>query len=517
MLSGRNVVRNRKGIVMENLWKTMALDQGRVMEQLTAGQELATSLYRYQTDFSVPLGLALAYLLREEWSQMTCSSAGEQVSDCFDLMTLCLNLWGRSFSGTVQAWDQYWDKEAENLSLALTDTWLTGNPERLKEFLSRQAHIVHQVAHGLPEAIQAIEQAFGFHFKASDVAGETERFFLYRVEPTHPQIAVQQTAKPILIIPPFVLGSNILAFLPKENKSYAHAFANQGIPTYIRVMKDIQKTPACQTMTMEEDILDIRHFCEQIMTIHGKKVTLNGYCQGGFTSVCAILSNELDLSVDALITCVAPMDGTRSQGLSGFLNSLPPRFNRLCYGTKVLPSGNSVADGQLMGWVYKLKSIETEAPLPALLKDAILVKNGNISKTAAALNFWLKNERSDIPLNIARMSFNSFTIPVTKEGVLPVRPFGRTLNFKGIREKNMPWLLCYGENDDLVEKEAALAPLDFLKVETSPFPKGHVAIATSWSNPSSDYALDKKFGNASQYRGPVRFQLDLNQDSGAPT
>ena len=86
--------------------------------------------------------------------------------------------------------------------------------------------------------------------------------------------------------------------------------------------------------------------------------------------------------------------------------------------------------------------------------------------------------------------------------------FGKKLNFKGISEKNISWLLCYGESDDLVEKQVALAPLDYIDVEVTPFPKGHVAIATSWSHPDSACALDTVFGE--NYRGPVRFQLDLD-------
>jgi hypothetical protein len=46
-------------------------------------------------------------------------------------------------------------------------------------------------------------------------------------------------AKPVLIIPPYVLGANILGFLPGEQRSYAHCFANQGFPTYIRILKAI--------------------------------------------------------------------------------------------------------------------------------------------------------------------------------------------------------------------------------------------------------------------------------------
>jgi hypothetical protein len=45
----------------------------------------------------------------------------------------------------------------------------------------------------------------------------------------------------------------------------------------------------------------------------------------------------------------------------------------------------------------------------------------------------------------------------------------------------------------------------------TPFPKGHVAIATSWSNPTSACALHTRFGDKN-YRGPVRYQLDLDKE-----
>jgi len=110
-------------------------------------------------------------------------------------------------------------------------------------------------------------------------------------------------------------------------------------------------------MTGDDDARDTRLFCEVIKQNHGKSVTLNGDCQGGFSALCDLLSGELDGLVDAFITCVAPMDGTRSRGLKDFLDRLPQRFNDLAYGTKTLPSGNRVADGKLMGWVYKIADI----------------------------------------------------------------------------------------------------------------------------------------------------------------
>jgi hypothetical protein len=281
-------------------------------------------------------------------------------------------------------------------------------------------------------------------------------------------------------------------------------------------MKDIASTPAVQTLTGEDDARDTRYFCEQLKAKDGKPVTLNGYCQGGYSALCNLLSGELDELVDAFITCVSPMDGTRSKGLTHFLNSLPPRFRDLVYGIKTLPSWNQVADGDLMGWVYKLKSIELETPLVAFIRDMRMFNRGDakevkISKTAAAINYWLQNERSDLPLSITQMSFDSYSIPLTDDGTLPVTLFGRKLNLKRLKEKQISWLICYGEKDDLVEKETALAPLDYIEAEVSAFPKGHVAIATSWSLPTSTCALHERFGKQN-YRGPVRFHMDLDQD-----
>jgi len=69
-----------------------------------------------------------------------------------------------------------------------------------------------------------------------------------------------------------------------------------------------------------------------------------------------------------------------------------------------------------------------------------------------------------------------------------------------------------------VEPETALAPLDFVDAEVTAFPKGHVAIATSWSFPQSAYALHSRYEKENT-RGPVRFQLDLQEalDSATPS
>ncbi|MDM8537747.1 metal transporter, partial [Desulfobacterales bacterium HSG17] len=456
------------------------------------------------------------YFRDVEMNKLTKASPMENLQSYMDLVTYNCEISNRSFIATMRVINEYYKKELPIATEALLNTIFNNNGETLETFTARQAKMTENVTKTYPKLIDDIEPEYGFHFEQGKNIkfAETDRFILYQILPVDNKVKVREDGKPVLIVPPYVLGANILGFLPGENRSYTHCFANLGIPTYIRVMKDISKTPELQLMTGEDDALDTQLFCEKIKARHGKPVTLNGYCQGGFMSVCNILSGKLDGLVDALITCVAPMDGTRSKGLKHFLASLPPRFRNLAYGTKTLPNGNKVGDGDLMGWVYKLKSIEVESPVVAFFRDMMMLSPKNdkpvtISKTAAALNYWLKYERNDLPLSITEMSFASYTIPVTDDGTLPIKLFGQKLNFKRIQEKGIKWLICYGKGDDLVEAETALAPLDYIEAETAAFPKGHVAIATSWSDPGSACALHTRFG-PENYRGPVRFQLDLD-------
>ncbi|WP_373501972.1 metal transporter [Desulfococcus sp.] len=490
-----------------------------VANHLTAMQNYCVGYSKYLNDFMLPFLISTNYFNRVEQDKLIMTSPLETFRSYMDLLSFNLELSNKGLTAGMEMTNEYFKREVPAAVTALINTVLDINSNDMEEFTSRHSRMTQAVTRIYPEAIRNVESEFGFHFERGTGVkfSETDRFLLYQVLPTDPSVPVREDGKPLIILPPFVLGANILAFLPGENKSYTHCFANQGIPTYIRIMKDIQTTPAVQVMSGEDDARDTRVFCEQIMARHGKPVTLNGYCQGGFSGICDILSGELDGLVDALITCVSPMDGTRSHGLKNFLFDLPARFNDLAYGTKMLANGNKVADGNLMGWVYKLKSIQSEAPVVAFLRDLMMLSPRDhepvkISKTAAALNYWLQNERSDLPLSITEMSFASYNIPITPDGTLPIRLFGKPLNFKRIQEKGIKWLICYGERDDLVEKETALAPLDYIDAEVSAFPKGHVAIATSWSDPKSACALHTRFGDKN-YRGPVRFHLDMELSS----
>ena len=485
----------------------------------SAAQKLAqmsfdywTALARYQNDFQIPFGKSVAYFQRAESEKILRIHPVQTLLDYMALLDLNTRIAHHAARSSAETLHDYYLSEIKEL--------LPGEkgPDDIIEYISRQADTVKAVAHDYPRAIQDIAGEYGFHFEreGSVKIAETERFLLYQILPDEKSVEVRNNGKPILIVHPYVLGADILAFLPGEKKSYVHCFANQGIPTYVRILKDIDAHPAVQKITLEDDILDTKYFCEILYKNHGRLLTLNGYCQGGLITLSALLSGELDDLVDAHITCVAPIDGSRSPGLGQFLRDLPQRFNDLAYGTKILPGGNRIADGDLMSWVYKLKSIREEYPLVAMYRDLAMFrhlkkKGAGSGKTAAALNYWIFHQRHDLPMEITRLSFASYNTPITEDGVLPFKAFGRPLRISRLAEKEIKMLICYGENDTLVEKPCALAPLDYIQAEVTPFPKGHVAIATSWSLPTSEYALHTRFGDKG-YRGPVRFQLDIEKE-----
>ena len=474
----------------------------------------ASGLANYTREFMVPYWTALNSFMDLEKEKVVTHKPQDTTRDYTELLRFNLQIAKKNYWSSIQAMNEYSAREYAMVLSAWINMAFDRDGRDLKSDREQRLKLIEMVNRGYPEAISDIEKEFGFHFDSGGYVklAETERFELWQVLPTEKGVRVRENGKPVVIIPPYVLGAGILAFLPGENKSYVHCYANQGIPTYIRILKDIDVTPAVQVMTGDDDCLDTKYLCEQVKKKHGKAVTLNGFCQGGFVGVLNLLSGELDGLVDAFITCVAPMDGTRSQSLVEYLEHIPLRFRDLGYALKTLPNGNRVVDGKVMSWVYKLKSMEREAPVFTFHRDLMMFdrpdgREVKITKTAAALNYWLMYERKDLPLGITDLSFKSYTIPVAADGTLPVKLFGRELNFGRLKEKNIPWLICIAEDDDLVDSAAALAPLDFVNAEVTVFPKGHGAIATSWSLPTSECPLGGCFKG---FRGPVCYQLELD-------
>jgi hypothetical protein len=401
--------------------------------------------------------------------------------------------------------------QMEEGTQALLNTLSGNGGEKLSEFIGREADVMEAVAN-FNEQIEKIKGEFGFHFSTPGykLVHETDAFLLYQVLPTKPGVEVRDELKPMIHVPPYMLGVHILAFLPGENKSYAHAFANEGIPTYVRVVKDIMTTEAVQNMTSEEDCTQTRALCEVVARKHGQKVTLNGTCQGGYISLMNILSGTLTDVCDTLITNVAPIDGTYSDAISG----MPTMHHD--FVTTELANGNTVANGYLLSLGMRFVAIDRETPLIKVLDQASLHKTTELNpgKTVAALYRWLLKERVHLPLAIANMSSCTFQEPISADGTLPVSLYGKPLNLGDLARLKVRWYQNYALKDDLVTEPCATAGNRFLEgtdvIESVPFPGGHVAILTSPYSKKSPVNGTFKGKNGETYRGPVKFHLDLS-------
>jgi len=401
------------------------------------------------------------------------------------------------------------DQYEEGLS-AFYNTVTKHEGEKLSDFMQREADVMESVA-GFNQEIENIKDDFGFHFNTAHykLVHETGTFQMYQVLPLKEGVKVREDVKPVLLVPPYMLGVHILSFLPYENKSYSHSFANEGIPTYVRVVKDIMEDEKVQTTTPEDDCLQTVELCQKLMEIHGKKVVLNGTCQGGYICLMNILSGKLKDVCDTLITNVAPIDGTYSSAINGM-----PQMHH-DFVTTTLPSGNKVANGYLLSLGMRFVAIDRETPLVKVLDQVSLHKatDMNPGKTPAALFRWLLKERVHLPLGIANMSSCTFREPIGEDGALPVQLFGKPLNVKDLAKLKVKWYQNYAIKDDLVTPPCATAANSFLEgtdvIESVAFHGGHVAILTSPYSKKAPVNGEFKDATGKMVRGPVKFMLDM--------
>ncbi len=385
-----------------------------------------------------------------------------------------------------------------------------GSGERLGTFLRREAEVMESVAN-FNDQIEKIKDEFGFQFNTSDykLVHETDTFLMYQVLPLKKGVQVRSDVPPMLLVPPYMLGVHILSFLPHENKSYAHSFANEGIPTYVRVVKDIMKTEAVQQTTPDEDCLQTLELCSKLKEIHGKKAVLNGTCQGGYICLMNILSGKLTDVCDTLITNVAPIDGTYSDAISG----MPQMHSDFI--TTPLANGNRVANGYMLSLGMRFVAIDRETPLVKVLDQASMHRATDLNpgKTPAALFRWLLKERVHLPLEVAKMSSCTFQQPIGEDGTLPVQLFGKPLNIKDLAKLGVKWYQNYAIKDDLVTPPCATAGNRFLDgtdvVESVAFHGGHVAILTSPYAKKAPVNGEFTDGTGKKARGPVKFMLEL--------
>lgn len=432
--------------------------------------------------------------------------------ETFEIMKHNLLLTQKGVSGVREKLSDYTFDQMQGGLMALVRSISQSDGEKLADFMRREAEVMEAVAN-FNEQIEKIKDEFGFHFHSSKykLVHETDAFLLYQVMPIKADVKVRSDLKPMILVPPYMLGVHILSFLPYEGKSYAHSFANEGIPTYVRVVKDILHNEKVQAMTPEGDCDQTLELCAKVKELNGgKKVTLNGTCQGGYICLMNVLSGKLQDVCDALITNVTPVDGTYSEAISG----MPDMHHDFI--TTVLPNGNKVANGYLLSLGMRFVAIDRETPLVRVLDQAAMQRATELNpgKTPAALFRWLLKERVHLPLEIAKMSSSTFQEPIGPDGTLPVTLYGKPLNIKHLTELNVPWYQNYAIKDDLVTPSCATAGNKYLQgtntVESVAFFGGHVAILTSPHTKKSPVNGEFVDANGKKVRGPVKFQLDIS-------
>ncbi|HJO93018.1 MAG TPA: hypothetical protein QF753_06440 [Victivallales bacterium] len=350
---------------------------------------------------------------------------------------------------------------------------------------------------------------------------ETKHFILYQILPYKNDVFVDKNKKPVLLIPPYVFGPDILCFIPQKNRSLVHAYANKCFPTYLRVLKDIESNCSVQNMRAEDDIIGTQKCLEKIKELHSKKITLVGVSQGGTCALYAVLSGKIDGLIDALSTIVTPITLVREKKNHVFklLRNIYISFIYIKDAVVLIfrflkryNNGNWVINKTFSSWlINKKKSMVLNFSKDLFSSDKEYTIPG---KSAVDLvDTWLTNSASDIPIKMARFGYCTYIKPVLEDGTLVVKVFDRKLNFKYINKLGIKYQICICKDDHIVKREDALIPCNFVDAEVTEFPKGHMAIMTTWSNPSSEYSVDKRFGDRKQYRGPVRFHMDLDEEA----
>lgn len=432
--------------------------------------------------------------------------------ESFEVMGHNFALVQKGMEGTREKMTDFAFDQLEEGMRALINSLGEAEGETLSGFVRREAEVMEAVAN-FNEQIEKIKDEFGFQFQTASykLVHETDSYLMYQVLPTKKDVKVRKDLKPMLLVPPYMLGVHILSFLPGENKSYSHSFANEGIPTYVRVVKDILENEKVQRMTPEDDCDQTLELLSKIKELNGgKKVTLNGTCQGGYICLMNILSGKLQDVCDALITNVTPVDGTYSDAISGMPNMHHD------FITTTMRSGNKVANGYLLSLGMRLVAIDRETPLVKVLDQASLHRSTELNpgKTPAALFRWLLKERVHLPLEIAKMSSCTFQQPIAEDGTLPVQLYGKPLNLKGLADLKIHWYQNYAIKDDLVTPACATAGNKHLEgtgiVEPVAFYGGHVAILTSPYGKKAPVNGEFVDAVGKKSRGPVKYQIDIS-------
>ncbi|NJL58942.1 MAG: hypothetical protein HC887_04130 [Desulfobacteraceae bacterium] len=189
--------------------------------------KLFAGFTKYVNEFMVPYLISTNYFGMAEQEKVSESCPMENILSHLELMEFNTDLSARNLNASLKALGDYSRKEMPRAMEAFFNTLFNQNGgEKFDEFMNRQTAIMDIITNVYPKAILDIEPEYGFHFERgiNPKIAETDRFILYQVAPVEPSVVTDNGMKPIIVLPPYVLGANILGFLPNDRKSYTPLF-----------------------------------------------------------------------------------------------------------------------------------------------------------------------------------------------------------------------------------------------------------------------------------------------------
>lgn len=458
----------------------------------------------YVTDFAALAGKS-ASIQMENAKRERCPSLkfdhGEMQSSV-ELQKLVLEM---AMSANKESF-AYWNERIEEV-LPIMLSW---DFEGVAAFWEKQVAVLDVVVNKNPKELQAIRGKMGCKWddtKRFRVVNETARCVLYQVLPLREGVQIRERGKPVIHFAPLILQTVILDLLPYEGLSYIGAFADSGTPTFFMVTKEIVSTPEAQVLTEEQLILDLEFFAQSLSRSYGRKVTLNGTCQGALPLLHAVCAKgrRIDKYVDCWIGLVPAYSLYASPRVRADMAKIPEsKRNDLNAITVVLGNGNRVVPGEIAGFATRLKT----DPWTALVRDMRSAEKGERSLMASAITEYL---RTLIPMSVPmmEMSHTCASRPITEDGVFPTRLFDDEVAFAVAIARGIKLHVVAGEKDEVVDLEAALRMFELPCVKSYRGASskvvpgaGHIALMTTCARDSSKNFI----GNEG---GPLWFHLQL--------
>ncbi|MGD9104873.1 MAG: metal transporter, partial [Desulfobacterales bacterium] len=165
------------------LTQTLDKNVSAVYQLINATQSYLTGLSKYAGDFMIPYLISTSYFKKVEDEKLSRTSPLDSLAAYLKLLDFNLNIFNRGFWGGLESINGYAQFEMGSFMAAVYNTFLNMEGEDLYAFAERQARLMDLVVNVYPQAIQAIEPEYGFHFERGEhkLMAETDHFYLYQI------------------------------------------------------------------------------------------------------------------------------------------------------------------------------------------------------------------------------------------------------------------------------------------------------------------------------------------------